>query len=39
MCFWAVLTVLTVVFYWNFEMCSNVNLMCLDLLVNYEWLI
>ena len=37
MCFW---TVLTEVFYWNFEMFSNVvNLMCFDLLVNYEWLL
>jgi len=37
MCFW---TVLTEIFYWNFEMFSNVvNLMCFDLLVNYEWLL
>ena len=37
MCFW---TILTEVLYWKLEMCSNlVNLMCFDLLVNYDWLL
>ena len=37
MCF---LTVLTEIFYWNFEVFSNVvNFMCFDLQVTYEWLL